>query len=56
MSRLNFLKTKHSKLDETIQEMERLYYPDEQIKRLKREKLKLKEEIVKIEREADRHI
>jgi hypothetical protein len=53
MSRLSFLKSKHLTLDKTIRDMEKLYYPDEQIRSLKKEKLKLKEEISKLERELN---
>lgn len=48
---LNALKVKHRDLDNEIQELEKSYSLNEQIRRLKTQKLWIKDEIHRIEKE-----
>ena len=48
---LNSLKTKHRHLDEEIQKLEKSYAITDEIRRLKTQKLWIKDEIYRIERE-----
>lgn len=52
-TRINVLQTQHRLLDEKIQILFKRYAPDAELEALKLKKLKIKEEIAKLEKELD---